>query len=198
MSNAIEIAEIIKRRVGIRVVARIKERTLEGIDKDGKPFAGYSEKPFAAPAGSIPQKVRARLDKDGKLSFFNKDNKRWVFVQGGYKLLKAVKRPGDGGVVNLTDTGKLLRGLRFLSIGNDGEIRIGWGDPELALLAYYHNVSGAGKGRVVRKFLGLPDDEIELIVREEFAREREAIALNPRLLQELSLGFKNARIVSSD
>ncbi len=190
MTEIIDIAEVIKRRIGIRVVAAIKENTLRGIDKDGKPFAPYSEKPFAAPAGSLTQKVRARLDKDGKLTFFEKGDTKWVRVEGGYKLVKSIKRPSDGGVVNLTDTGKLLRGLRFLSIDNEGAIRIGWDDPELALLAYYHNVSGAGKGRVVRKFLGIPDAELQAIAEEEINKARESISVSPELLSRINLQLR--------
>lgn len=191
MAKGIDLTDIVKRRAGIRIIARIKERTLAGIDKDGKPFAGYSEKPFAAPVGSFTKKVFARLDKDGKLSFYNEDKTLWARVEGGYKLVKSIKRPADGGVVNLTDTGRLLRGLRLLSTDENGAIRIGWDDPELALLAYYHNVSGAGAGRVVRKFLGLPDPEIAVIVQEEIEKEKQAITISPELLGQISRAFKS-------
>lgn len=191
MAKGIDIADVVKRRVGLRVLARIKERTLQGIDAHGKPFAGYSEKTFAAPAASLGKKVFATLDKAGKLSFFHQEQTLWARVEGGYKLVKATKRPADGGVVNLTDTGKLLRGLRLLSIDEQGAIRIGWDDPELALLAYYHNVSGAGPGRVVRKFLGIADPELIPIVQEEIAKEQQAVSISADILKQLSKAFQS-------
>ena len=49
------------------LVAAIKQNTLDGFDKDGKPFKPYSTRPFAMPYAAVVNKVKLKkLEKEGK------------------------------------------------------------------------------------------------------------------------------------
>jgi len=74
-----------------------------------------------------------------------------------YRIWKEKKYPQYKGKVNLTMTGNMLRSLVVILAG-DNTIRIGFENEEASQLAYYHNISGAGRGRVLRRFLGISDE----------------------------------------
>ena len=61
---------------------------------------------------------------------------------------------------DLTVLGLMLANLSVVDT-SDNKIVIGFDDPEAARIAYYHNISGAGKSRVLRKFLGLQEKQWE-------------------------------------
>jgi len=66
--------------------------------------------------GRITANTLAGIDKDG-LPF--------KVYQGKYVMLKKLKRPGDGGKVNLSDTGRMLGALTPLSVSGN-KITIGF------------------------------------------------------------------------
>jgi hypothetical protein len=108
-------------RAGQRIVAIIKQRTLEGIDKDGNPFKPYSTRPFAMPAGAMTQRTRKSLYKDGKIQYFKRNGKLWVVVKDGYAGFKKVNnnKTAYDGTVNLSATGDMMRGITVLSASNN-------------------------------------------------------------------------------
>jgi len=75
-----------------------------------------------------------------------------------YRIWKEKRYPQDRGKVNLTAKGTMLQALNTVK-AMDNEITIGFDDEEQARIAYYHNISGAGRGRVIRKFLGLREEQ---------------------------------------
>lgn len=152
------------RRMALEAINVIRKRTLAGLDKDGKPFAPYSSKPFVMPAGALTGKARKTLESRNRLAFFQtKAGDMWVVVLGGYKELKAAKRPQHGGTVNLTDTYKTLRALAVGRFSRN-EVQIIFSTPQEAEKAYYHVVTGVGKNKTKRDFLGLSEEELEDIV----------------------------------
>lgn len=147
------------RAVGLLGIQIITERTARGIDADGEPFKPYSAKPFAMPAGAVTQRARAALKKE--LSFFKtKRGELWMIVQGGYEALKRAAYPQDAGTVNLWAKGLMIPALTIVSVDVAARtVVLGFTDQEQATKAFYHNVAGAGRGHVIRRFLGFTDEE---------------------------------------
>jgi hypothetical protein len=79
----------------------------------------------------------------------------------GYKAYKEAVAPYSKDKF-LTLSGKMLRNLNVLTAA-DNSVIVGFSDPELAQRAYWLNVSGAGRGRKLWKFLGIrKQQEVEL------------------------------------
>ncbi len=101
----------------------------------------------------INQNIEAGVDAKGKP--FKKYSKQ-------YAEWKAKKKPQYGGKVNLTLRGLMLNAMGVIDYGYKGAkgfIDIGFDDDEAAERAYWHNISGAGRGRVLRRFLGLQEKQ---------------------------------------
>ena len=144
----------------------IRERTLRGVDATGHKWRGYSERPFARPLEGITNKARKNLGKRLQI-FTTKQGKLWAIVQGGYRAYKEAAYSQDAGTVNLTVTGGMLGALTVVSIdAAKGSVRIGFNRQDAAELALYHNVLGAGRSRVLHKFLGLTDPELKELAKE--------------------------------
>lgn len=63
---------------------------------------------------------------------------------------------GEKDKVILLKTGAMRASISVVKVDNSiPSITVGFNDKESAEKAFYHNVSGAGRGRVLRKFLGL-------------------------------------------
>jgi hypothetical protein len=168
------------------LVNKILENTHKGIDKEGKRFVPYSEKPFWMPYKGVANKSRIPNDRRPK----SKDAK-WITWKGGY-----VEYRGSMGrstsTVDLTMTGRLLRNLQPLKIdteeividlaglGIEGlsgklvlpipkiEITIGFSDKELQELASWiinGTVRTKGGGMPARDFLGLKDEDVLEVVK---------------------------------
>jgi len=139
--------------LGSAVVNHIRKRTLKGLDKDGEAFVSYSTTPFAMPSGALTQKTRKGLDSASSLVWFTTNSgSKWVVIDGGYKELKAVKRPKDGGTVNLTDTGRMLQDLAVISTKKN-QVQIGFNTSEQAQKALWNIENG-------RDFMGIEDKEL--------------------------------------
>lgn len=159
MAHRIEISAFVKKWMAARVVEMIRENTIEGRDRFGKPFKPYGTRPFARPLRGITKAAQSILKQsDGIIYFKKQERSTWVVIIGGYAALKAATYPGDN-TVNLTARGSMLRSLRVLSVAGN-VIKIGWGRQKEAEKAYWHTQSGAGKSRVIRDFLGLPDSDL--------------------------------------
>ena len=164
------------RLVGIRAVAMIRTRVQElGADADGRPMAPYSTQPFARPAAGITQRARRALG-DRLQLFTNKRGRLWAIIQGGYAALKAATYPSDTGHVNMTATGGMMRSLTVTEVSELNQtISIGFARQQDAITAMYHNLLGAGRRRVIRRWLGLTKRE-----RQDLARmAAEAVIILP-------------------
>lgn len=155
------------RAAGDLAVELIVSRTLEGRDRFGRPFALYSTRPYALPAGALwaqgSRTAARRLKRQGQIGYFRRQGKLWAIVKGGYRAYKEA-RLGQGDQVNLTLTGSMLRSLRVLRVDErEGSVTIGFGRTDAAEKAYYHVVSGAGPSRTIRDFLGLTDEELDRV-----------------------------------
>jgi hypothetical protein len=154
-------------RIGLKAINAIRERTQKGIGADGRAWQGYSEKPFARPLAGITGKAQKSLGKRLHI-FTTKRGALWAIIEGGYKAYKRAAYPQDGGTVNLTVSGGMLGALAV--VGTDpatNTVRVGFSRQDAAELALYHNVLGAGRSRVLHRFLGLTDAELQRIAEEE-------------------------------
>lgn len=169
--------EILKRnlliRVGQHAVFIIKERTARGIFLEGSSdnSGQYSTKPFAMPIGAVkPKKLMFEMLKgkhiDDVQLFKSKNQKLWVVIKNGYRWLKE-KAGKHFSSVDLTWTRELMRSLKTTNVNTDtGEITIGHTGARNEMLALYHNVTGAGKGKVKRVYLDLTEEELQEITTE--------------------------------
>lgn len=155
------------RKLALFFIGVIQKRTLEGKDADGKPFKGYSTKPFAMPSGAITKRAVKSMVSAEEANYTNHNGKLWIVVRGGYKVAKKrimENSPGYDGTVNLTLSGRMLKALTPVTVNSKGEIVIGFTREEDAQKAIWNEESG-------RKFLGLSQEdlnaqEIEQIIFE--------------------------------
>lgn len=157
----VQISQQAANEIAFLILARIQDRTAQGIDAEGKPFAAYSRRPFAAPAGALLKKAQRTLIRSKLASYFTtKTGALWIYVAGGYAAVRAASGRGAG--VDMTFTGRMLSALDVVE-ASPSRITIGFNDPTAARVAFYHNVAGAGRGRTIRRFLGVSDQELETI-----------------------------------
>jgi hypothetical protein len=169
MAVSFKINEFYVKQIALAIVSHIRARTLSGFDKDGKPFKPYSTNTFAMPRAAVNNRTYATLRQANKLDYFKRDGMLFVAVKGGYKDYKAAKRPGDGGKVNLTDTGQMLRALTVLEASNN-KIKIGFSAESEAKKMEYNLKYG-------RDILGVTDKELNEIV-EKFSLQPDFWELN--------------------
>lgn len=137
---------------GTAVANHIRERTLEGKDKDGKPFKQYSTISFAMPSGAMTQVALKALEKGGNLTWFTtKSGSEWVIVKGGYKKYKEVAKPKSKNV-NLSFKGTMLADLTLINVKDDS-ISIGFNRSEEAQKAVWNIERG-------RDFFGIEENEL--------------------------------------
>lgn len=174
--NAVNI-DILK-GLGVRAKNMILERTQRGEFLSGSTGGSrYSSKPTVIPLSAFKGRAWARVMKNNEYKkFMSKQMKLWVILPGGYEEFRKLHgRPIDN--VTLRWSGAMLRSLDLTKISiNDqtGMVMIGFNRPEADRIAGYHNTDGAGKARVIRKFMGLTDDESRIILAE-YEREIKRI-----------------------
>jgi len=76
-----------------------------------------------------------------------------------------VKRGRQVKPVNLSFTGQMLADIHTKTDPAQGEAILYFGRAEEAKKAYYHNESGAGKKRVIRKFFAINDEDRKALRR---------------------------------
>lgn len=98
----------------------------------------------------IREQIDAHTDIDGK---------PYKPYNRAYYLRKKRKKSASDSelkAVDFTVTGNTRAALTVLGVDEkNGTIKIGLSNPEAAQTMFYHNVSGAGRGRVLRRNLGL-------------------------------------------
>lgn len=134
--------------IGTKAVAFIYENIDNRIDSNGKPFEPYSFNYWFYKYRRKRYKGKKLRTKQGK--------KKWQ----QFLIASRSEWETEKNNVTLSDTNSMLTTLDVISASNN-EIKIGFRDQEAAKKAFYHNVSGAGKGRTLRRFLGLQPAQIE-------------------------------------
>lgn len=174
-------SDALLKRLGVNALTMIEENIAAGVDIDGKAYQ-YSTKPFFMPWSQSLQRKLGGKKGEGTYYEYAVSKKTGAFgmlILGGYKAFKEKTKPD---VANdfLTYTGKMLRGMKVLRRENDS-VTIGWSDPRLAQIAFYLNVSGAGKSRKLWKFLGLR------------LQQQDALAkmMAPQIMDEVTKQFIN-------
>ena len=166
-----------------RALEMVNEQIAAGRDIDGKPYE-YSEKPFTRPLArsGIPKANMKGLEKSDEIGIFKtKAGKPWMVVFGGYKKLREYAgRSTTSDFLNFS--GKTLSALTSKPSGAD-MIKLGFTNARAAEIAFYLNVSGAGRSRKLWKFMGLTKenqeilkDELIQLLQERGVLENEAIA----------------------
>ena len=139
----------ILKQLGFEVINFINDNIEAVIDVNNKPFEPYSLGYFIKK--KYKKKSRAKTKK-ARQNAYEKAVAAWQ---------------GKGKDVNLTSTGAMLSALSVIAVDEGaGTLTIGFNTSEAANLAYYHNVSGAGAGRVLRKFMGLTDEQRKVIMKK--------------------------------
>lgn len=164
----------ILRRAALKIISLIQQNTNNGIDQYGKPFKPYSTKPFSMPAGSYYQNTslaQRKVLNESLIWRTSKSGSKWITVKGGYAAYKSARFPQDGGVVNLQYRGfrgnGMLNSLQIIEESpENGYIIIGFSNSQAAQIASYHQVLGAGKSRVLRKFMGINENDVEKVLQE--------------------------------
>jgi hypothetical protein len=152
-------------KLGSIALGMINENIRAGKSYDGELFK-YSENPFFRP---YDPKIAKKLGPPGDEStgalyklMRNQDGELRMLVFG-YASYKAKIYP-DAANDFLTATGRMLRNMQITKINEStGSVVIGFTDPEQEQKAFWLNVSGAGRGRKLWRFLGLTkEQEMEL------------------------------------
>lgn len=146
-----------KRLIGMKICELIIRNADEGIDINGKKFAPFSfsywfAKKYKKKSKSKTKKGKSRYLKQAESAFATEKNN-----------------------VFLTQSGAMLAAIDVVKIDEKtSEITIGFNDKNASKIAFYHNVSGAGKGRVIRRFFGVKkadEDELYSYAVEQLAKD---------------------------
>lgn len=143
------------KRIAAKSLQIIVERTLDGIDRFGRPFKPYSSKGFSMPYAAIPKRASKVLLKNGELKLFRRNKILFAFVSGGYVRLKSQinSKTTYDGKPNLTLTGRMLESLKVVELG-ENYFKIGFTLPEQAQKAQWNAERG-------REFLGLSPNDLD-------------------------------------
>lgn len=148
-------AQLLK-SIGNKTLSFILDNIKKGISYQGDKFQ-YSENDFYIP---FSPKIYSAYKKDSSFARIVSTNSgKLGFIIFGYKKYKEKFYP-DSLNNFLTASGKMLRDLNLLKI-SDNEIILGFSDVRNSQIAYWLNVSGAGKSRKLWKFLGLSQKQVD-------------------------------------
>jgi hypothetical protein len=125
-----------EKAVAKEAISIVRERTAAGIDTNGQRFIPYSEGYAKQKQGLVRELKKARGTR--KLNQTAGSYPSWLRATG--QTLSAMQADVTSAIT--------LRGITL-------SIRFKFRENESALIASYHNETGAGKSRVKREFLGL-------------------------------------------
>lgn len=152
------LSDKLMKRMGNEALAMIEENIRDGVDMDGNAYE-YSTRPFYRPYNSS---IKDALG--DKAQVFTRKNGKLGMIVMGYQAYKQALHPESIGKF-LTLSGKMLRNLNVITAA-DNTVTLGFTDPELAQRAYWLNVSGAGRGRKLWKFMGIQKKQQEELLQE--------------------------------
>ena len=147
----------------------IKKRTQQGrfLPGSSSGASSYSTKPFAMPAGALATGVFEQLDDTGEGStFFTRSGSLWAVITGGYKRYrKMAGRQSSKVDLKFRSGPGMMNSLKVTKIDTRRKnVEIGFTDKESEQIAIYHQIQGAGKSKVIRKFVGHTKKEERKIV----------------------------------
>ncbi len=180
------------KRIGNIALMIIRRRTLSGEYLEGSTEGSsqYSSKPFVMPFGGLPTKaLQNKVLKQGGFGadaryklFLTKKKSLWVYIPGGYKTIREDAGKSTG-KATLSWSGRLMRNLGIIATA-PLEVTLGFRNAEEEQKAQWHNTMGAGKSKVIRKFMGLTDKEVEEIEKIIGANVRSNVE---KLLEKATL-----------
>ena len=168
------IAQPIIEDIGFKAKEIILRRIGEGRDTDGNQFR-YSRNPYSQP---YDPKLAKKLGKAGHRLFKKNGGKLWMLVHGGYYSVRKAKGRGTENDF-LQDEGTMLKALGVRT-GTNTAI-LGFTDALQSKKAYWLNISGVGKRRVLWKFMGLNTKE-----QDELAEFATRLLLKPTSAQAIT------------
>lgn len=138
--------------IGSKAIGFIQANIDNRTDINGNPFKSYSFNYWFYKYYRKRYKGKKLRSKAGK--------KKWkAFLDSAHSAWQT-----DKSDITLSDTGIMLQSLDIIktnSLAGSIDITIGFNDKESAQKAFYHNIGGAGRGRTLRKFLGLQKSQEE-------------------------------------
>jgi hypothetical protein len=148
---------------GQEVLSDIIENIQAGHDYNGKSYQ-YSTKAFWMPYNPRLYKLLGGKEEAEAGKLFRITANPWtgrlgiLMLEGeGYNAFKKKVYPGAYNHF-LTITGSMLRGMRVIRKQQES-LTIGWTDARNIAKAFYLNVAGAGKGKMLWKFLGITEKQ---------------------------------------
>jgi hypothetical protein len=129
--------------IGILAIEAINDNVRRGVDGDGAPFEKYKS------VRHWMKKNRKRLTKTQK-----KQGKTAEEVFGA---------SAKSAQVDLQQTGEMLAALTYRVDAPKNSVTLFFSTKRAERKAYWHNISGAGKSRILRKFMGLQPGQIAKI-----------------------------------
>jgi hypothetical protein len=146
--------------IGILAVEAINDNVRRGVDGEGRPLEPYRS------IGHWMKKNRKRLTKTQK-----KQGKTAMDVFGSQ--MRSTQ-------VDMQHTGEMMAALTYRVDAASNSVTLFFATKRAERKAFWHNISGAGKSRVLRKFMGLQPGQINKI--------KETV---PELAKKGDVAFKN-------
>lgn len=163
----------------------IHDQIEAGLDIEGRRYR-YSTRPFAMPVGAMLAFARRTLARSRQLVYFRRRGGLWAVILGGYAAYRrAAKRLDNGDYLRFS--GRMLASLIYDY--DDERIKIRFSNRNRATVAYYLNVTGAGRSRRLWLFLGLTPQHLARLmdlVGQELVTGTWADELVRRLRQSAS------------
>lgn len=148
----------IAKQIGYKALQMINEQIDQGVDIDGKKYS-YSSKPFWMPYRRKHIQKMGKENKGKLYQIVNSKGRKGVIILGGYRMWREINdRNPDGDFLQWT--GNMLASMDVINATNQFA-ELGFRDKKSAKIAYYLNVTGAGRGRKLWKFFGLTKENQE-------------------------------------
>lgn len=168
-------------QIGDKVIAIIQQRTLSGKYLPGSTEKGYSTKPAPMPYGGLiarlgegkAKQVFRNIQKGNEPAIWreSKSKKIWLILTGGYKRLRELAGK-ESDRVTMNWSGNMMSSLKYKTDPAQGIVTIYFTNKEAEEIAGFQH-QGAGKNKVMRKFMGLAKPEqlsIEKWLGEEIVK----------------------------
>jgi hypothetical protein len=105
-------------------------------------------------------KKRTREGKDVRGASFR------PYSAGYRRVRQRANRPTSPVDLIFSNAGGMLDSIEGFINQDLTKLSIEFNKPDKERLAYYHNISGAGKGKVIREFWGLSEEESEKVFKD--------------------------------
>lgn len=176
------------RKIGYKAIELINKQIEQGIDYEGRKYS-YSEKPFWRPySKKVVDKLGGKKGAGEQYEVTSNPNtkKRGMVVLGGYKAYRrAFGRDPEGDFLQFS--GNMLASMDVIN-ADESNAEIGFTDKRAADIAFWLNISGAGRSRKLWKFMGLTKENLlELSDVSEIATEQDIETLVKSLIRNINI-----------